>query len=89
MPEQQLKSGAPEFFYISELLRDKVLLEEANQQQAIGTLTDLEIKLGGHYPEVVSLIVGRSFGRPPLEIPIRYIKSIDSKRTVVSAPPGG
>jgi CBS domain-containing protein len=88
MPEQQLKSGVPQFFFISEVLRDKVLLRKDDHQEAIGTLIDLEIKLGGHYPEVVSLIVGRSFGRPPLEIPIRYIQSIDARRSVVSAPEG-
>jgi len=48
----------------------------------------LEIKLGGHYPEVVNLIVGRSFGRPPLEVPVRCIRSIDTRRTIVSAPVG-
>jgi len=88
MPEQQLKSEAPQFFFISELLRDKVLLKKRDHQEVIGTLIDLEIKLGGHYPEVVSLIVGRSFGRPPLEIPVRYIQSIDARSSVVSAPEG-
>ena len=88
MAEQQLKSRAPEFFFISELLRDKVLLQKGDDQEVIGTLIDLEIKLGGNYPEVVNLIVGRSFGRPALEIPVRYISSIDAKRSIVSAPEG-
>ena len=88
MPDRRTKVAQPEFFFISELLRDKVLLQKGDDQEVIGTLIDLEIKLGGNYPEVVNLIVGRSFGRPALEIPVRYISSIDAKRSIVSAPEG-
>lgn len=88
MPEPRMLSGLPEFFFISQLLRDKVLRQRKDRLEVLGTLTDLEIRLGGHYPEVVNLIVGRSFGRHPLEIPVRYVQSIDSKRSVVSFPEG-
>jgi CBS domain-containing protein len=49
---------------------------------------DLEIRLGRLYPEVVNLIVGRSFGRPPLEVPFTYVTSIDTRRTMVEVPAG-
>jgi magnesium transporter len=88
MPELRPQSDLPEFFFISELLRDKVIRQRGEKQEVLGTLADLEIKLGGHYPEVVNLIVSRSFGRPTLEIPVRFLRSIDSRRSVVSYPEG-
>ena len=51
-------------------------------------LVDLEIRLGRLYPEVVNLIVGRSFGRPPLEVPFSWVTSIDTHRSIVEVPPG-
>ena len=78
----------PRFFFITELIRDKVLQEKGEKRVELGALVDLEIKLTGRYPEVVNLIVGRSFGRPPLEVPFRYVKSIDTRRTVVELPAG-
>jgi len=76
----------PEFFYMSTLLRDKVLHRTGDRMETLGTLTDMEIRLGGLYPEVVNLIVSRSMGRPPLEVPARFVKAIDVKRSVVSVP---
>lgn len=75
------KNQAPnEFFFISELLDDKVIQQP---KTVIGRLKDLEIKLGGLYPEVINLIVNRSFGRPALAIPFQYVKSLDKRRTIV------
>ncbi|HTP59533.1 MAG TPA: CBS domain-containing protein, partial [Spirochaetia bacterium] len=88
MPEPRPQSELPEFFFITDLLRDKVIRRRGEKQEVLGTLTDLEIRLGGISPEVVNLIVGRSFGRPPLEIPVRFVHSIDSRRSVVSFPEG-
>jgi magnesium transporter len=88
MPETPEQKEQPEFFFISELLRDKVLQEKGDRREVLGTLVDLEIRLGGLYPEVVNLIVGRSFGRPPLEVPVRYVRSIDTKCSIVSVPEG-
>ncbi len=88
MPEAGQGSAAPEFFFISQLLRDRVLMQKGDRLEVIGTLVDLEIRLGRLYPEVVNLVVGRSFGRPPLEIPVRYVRSIDAKRSIVSVPAG-
>ena len=36
----------------------------------------------------MNLIVGRSFGRPPLEVPFSWVTSIDAHRTIVEVPPG-
>jgi magnesium transporter len=78
----------PEFFFISQLVNDKVLQRKANKTVELGRLTDLEIRLAGRYPEVVNLIVGRSFGRPPLQVPFSCVQSIDVRRTVVELPEG-
>ncbi len=77
----------PEFFFITDLIRDKVLQKKGDKEEEIGRLIDLEIKQNGGYPEVTNLIVGRSFGRPPLEIPFSMVKSIDTRRTLVEVPP--
>ena len=81
-------AGLPRFFFITELIHDKVLASRGDRREELGTLSDLEIRLGGRYPEVVTLIVGRSFGRPPLEVPFKYVTSIDTKRTIVDVPAG-
>ena len=78
----------PRFFFITELIRDKVIQVKADRKTELGRLVDLEIRLGRLYPEVVNLIVGRSFGRPPLEVPFSWVTSIDTRRTIVEIPPG-
>ena len=78
----------PRFFFITELIRDKVIQVKAEKRIELGRLIDLEIRLGRLYPEVVNLIVGRSFGRPPLEVPFSFVTSIDTRRTIVEVPPG-
>ncbi|MGD0727713.1 MAG: CBS domain-containing protein [Spirochaetia bacterium] len=88
MTAQESSAQLPRFFFITQLIRDKVLQEKGEKRIELGNLMDLEIKLSGRYPEVVNLIVGRSFGRPPLEVPFRYVKTIDTRRTVVELPAG-
>ena len=83
----QTSKPEPEFFFITDLIRDKVLQQKGDKEEEIGRLVDLEIKQNGGYPEVTNLIVGRSFGRPPLEIPFAMVKSIDTRRTLVEVPP--
>ncbi|MCX6091495.1 MAG: CBS domain-containing protein [Candidatus Bipolaricaulota bacterium] len=85
------ETGKPEprFFFISELIRGRVRQDRGGAAEEIGRLADLEITQNGGYPEVVSLIVGRSFGRPPLEIPFSMVKSIDPHVTTIEVPPGG
>ncbi len=78
----------PRFFFITELIRDKVLQVKGDKRIELGRLIDLEIRLGRLYPEVVNLIVGRSFGRPPLEVPFSFVTSIDTHRSIVEIPPG-
>ena len=94
MPDSRIeeKSGPhgqqPEFFFISQLLRHKVLRQAGDRQEVLGALTDLEIRLGGLYPEVVNLIVGRSFGRPPLEIPVRSVRFMTARRSIIGSEAG-
>ncbi len=84
--EQQIME--PRFFFISRLIKDKVILQRGERREDLGTLLDLEIRLGGRYPEVTNIIVGRSFGRPPLEIPFSWVRFIDARRAVVEIPKG-
>ena len=70
----------PEFFFTSQLIGDRV---QDQSGHVVGHLADLEIQVGGRYPEATSIIVSRSFGRPPLAIPFRCVTSINDKRTVV------
>jgi magnesium transporter len=83
MNEKDIDRTPNEFFFISELLDDKVIQQP---KTVTGRLGDLEIKLGGLYPEVINLIVNRSFGRPALIIPFHYVKSIDKRNTIVDIP---
>lgn len=86
MTEKRADQIIPEFFFSSELVRDRVIQQPAGT--VIGRLKDLEIKMNGIYPEVINLIVDRSFGRPSLEIPFSYVKSMDAKKIVVEIPTG-
>jgi magnesium transporter len=70
----------PEFFFISDLVGDKVIQQSG---APVGKLKDLEIQLGGLYPEITNLIVHRTFGRPPLAIPFGLVRSIDIRKIVV------
>jgi magnesium transporter len=80
MTEKEKNQTPAEFFFISELVGDKVIQLSGS---TIGRLKDLEIQLGGLYPEVINLIVHRTFGRPPLAIPFSLVKSIDARKTIV------
>jgi CBS domain-containing protein/sporulation protein YlmC with PRC-barrel domain len=77
--------GSPRFFFITELLHDRVIDQSG---KTLGTLADLEIKLEGRYPEVTNLIVHRPFGRLPLIVPYAVVRAIDEHRTVVEVPEG-
>jgi magnesium transporter len=78
----------PRFFFITELIKDKVIQLRSEKKIELGRLIDLEIRLGKLYPEVVNLIVGRSFGRPPLEVPFAWVTSIDTRRSIIVVPAG-
>jgi magnesium transporter len=88
MAAREMDEKLPRFFFITQLIRDKVIQVKADKRIELGRLVDLEIKLGRLYPEVVNLIVGRSFGRPPLEVPFSWVTSIDARRSIVEVPPG-
>ncbi len=88
MTPREVEGNLPRFFFITQLIKDKVIQLKADKRIELGRLTDLEIRLGRVFPEVVNLIVGRSFGRPPLEVPFSWVTSIDAHRTVVEVPPG-
>ncbi len=85
MNDKPNNPGPAEFFFISQLVGDKVVQEP---KDVLGRLRDLEIKHGGLYPEVVNLIVNRSFGRPPLAVPFSCVKSLDDRKIVIAVPDG-
>lgn len=85
-PITETKKPEPRFFFISDLIRDRVIVRRGEKEEEVGRLVDLEIRQNGGYPEVVNLVIGRSFGRPPLEIPFGLVKSIDARQTVVEVP---
>jgi CBS domain-containing protein len=85
MSDKEKNHGPAEFFFISQLVRDKVI---QSPKTVMGRLRDLEIKHGGPYPEVVNLIVNRSFGRPPLAVPFACVKTMDHRKIVVDVPTG-
>ena len=85
---RETAKAEPRFFFMSELIRSRIRQDRGGTREEIGRLVDLEITQNGGYPEVVNLVVGRSFGRPPLEVPFSMVKSIDSRASVVEVPPG-
>ena len=85
MNEKNKAQSPPECFLMSELKADRVVEQSG---AVLRRLKDLEIQLSTPYPEVINLIVNRSFGRPPLAIPFAYVKHIDAKKTIVAIPQG-
>ncbi len=84
----QMTKAEPSVFFLSELVRARVVQLRAGKAEEVGRLVDLEITQNGSYPEVVNLIVGRSFGRAPLEVPFALVASIAPHRVVVALPEG-
>lgn len=71
------------YILLSEIANKKVQTESGI---SIGRLKDLVFKDDPHYAEVTSLIVGRSMGRPPLNIPWNSVVNVGTERTVVRDP---
>jgi CBS domain-containing protein len=74
------------YILLSEIANKKVQTESGI---SIGRLKDLVFKDDPHYAEVTSLIVGRSMGRPPLNIPWNSVVNVGTERTVVQDPKDG
>ena len=68
------------YILLSEIVNKKVQTESGT---TIGRLKDFVFKDGAHYAEVTSLIVGRSMGRPSLNIPWNNVVNVSTERTVV------
>jgi magnesium transporter len=85
MNDKDKNRGPAEFFFISQLVGDKIVQEP---KTVLGRLRDLEIKHDGPYPEVVNLIVNRTFGRPPLAVPFSCVKALDNRKIVIDVPEG-
>lgn len=74
------------YLFLSEIINKKVQTKDG---VTLGKLKDLVIKDEGHYPEVTSLIVERSFGRPSWNVPWNQVISITAEKTAINPPPTG
>ena len=89
MPERTQPGRAPEFFFISQLLRDKVMRQRGDRLEVLGTLMDLEIRLGanlsrGRESHRQQVLWKTAAGNPRSAMSL----SIDAKRSVVGFPGG-
>jgi CBS domain-containing protein len=85
MTENDKRTAKPELFFISQLVGDKVI---QSPHTVIGRLRDLEIRLSTPYPEVINLIVSRTFGRPPLAVPFGCVRAMDKRKILIDAHEG-
>lgn len=73
-------------FLLGEVVGRKVRTRSGS---TLGKLRDFVFVDDPKYAEVTSLIIGRPFGRVPLEIPWGSVVSIEKDGTVVEEPPAG
>lgn len=72
---QQLRS----VYFLTQILNTKVILKG----KEIGTLDDVAIADSDKLAEVTHFLVARSFGRPPLLIPLEKVLSMNAKQVAV------
>jgi CBS domain-containing protein len=75
-----LKQGTGTKFLLSEFARAKVVLDD----RRIGRLKDFVILDSGPLPHVTHLVVHRSFGNPPLIVPMEKVERIGTDCIVVN-----
>jgi magnesium transporter len=75
-----------QYFLLSQIVNKKIQTQSGIK---IGRLKDFVFKDDPHYAEVTNLIVGRSFGRPSLNVPWGNVVSLSTEKTIVQDPPEG
>jgi magnesium transporter len=79
-------NGSAKYLMLSEILNKKV---QTKSNVTIGKLKDLIFKDDPHYAEVIAIIVERSLGRPPLNLPWSSVIELSTEKTIVQDPPEG
>jgi len=74
------------YLFLTEIVNKKV---QTQSGVTIGKLKDLVIKDEPRYAEVLSLIVERSLGRPPWNVPWANVVEVTTEKTTVQDPPEG
>lgn len=74
------------YLLLSEIINKKV---QTKSGVTVGKLKDLVFKDDEHYPEVTSLIVERSLGRPPWNVPWSNVFDVTAEKTIIQEPPEG
>lgn len=78
--------GDARYLLLSEIVNKKV---QTQKGVTIGKLKDFVFKDDPHYAEVINLVVGRSLGRPSLNVPWSNVVSIGTDKTIVQDLPEG
>jgi sporulation protein YlmC with PRC-barrel domain len=79
------KEGA-QYLFLTQVVDKNVQTETGTR---IGKLKDFVFNDDPHYAEVTSLVVGRSFGRPPLNVPWSHVVNVGTEKTIIREPPEG
>ena len=74
------------YLMLSEIVNKKV---QTKSGVTIGRLKDLVFKDDPRYAEVIGVIVERSLGRPPLNVPWTNVIDLSTAKTIVQDPPEG
>ena len=74
------------YLMLSEIVNKKV---QTKSGVTIGRLKDLVFKDDPRYAEVTGVIVERSLGRPPLNVPWSNVIELSTAKTIVQDPPEG
>ena len=74
------------YLMLSEIVNKKV---QTKSGVTIGRLKDLVFKDDPRYAEVTGVIVERSLGRPPLNVPWTNVIDLSTAKTIVQDPPEG
>lgn len=82
----QGENKTAKYLMLSEIVNKKV---QTKSGVMIGKLKDLAFKDDPHYAEVTSVIVERSLGRPPLNVPWSNVIDVTTEKTIVQDPPEG
>jgi len=79
-------NGSTKYLMLSEIVNKKV---QTKSGVTIGKLKDLVFKDDPHYAEVTGVVVERSLGRPPLNVPWSNVVDVAPAKTIVQDPPEG
>jgi magnesium transporter len=75
-----------EYLLLSEIVNKKI---QTKSGVTVGKLKDLVFRDDPRYAEVTSIIVERSLGRPPWNVPWSNVVDVTTEKTIVQDPPEG